>query len=237
MLLALRLVRLTLSLVGLPVVGCYLSTLIVKNPPLVAPFLLTSPFYAMMVCGGIFSRFGMQDWGKKSQPVPTSESDLFTEKYPEILGQYEGRLAFADHDLSYSACMIWKSGLLIDKKIWRSLSAPGREFLLVRAAYQLKRPWFSEPLKVVGFLAAHILACINLWLVIPLHVGFAATIAVIAVIAVRRSGTWDSDRDRNTLRITRSYSGAKEYLKTLPINDMGDRLATLKQSAVDLGLA
>lgn len=227
-------VSIVMYLVGLPILGWYLSTFFVENPPIVAPFLFASPFYAILVAGAIMS-FGRSTKFEEGSLVPAGELEPVLLQHHQIFKRYLGRIAFAHGGLDGSSCITAWTRVLIDQDIWDRLTPGGREFMLVYFLGQRKTTWFGSLARQACFLGAYILACINLWYVILLHVGGTALIVIYA----RRAGDEQRfARDRRALVETQNYKGAVEFIKATrkPKDNSNDRLAALKQSAVELGL-
>lgn len=222
-------------LVGLPILGWYLSTFIIENPPIVAPFLFASPLYAVVIAGGVLS-YGRSARIKTGSLAPIDELEPVLRGHSRIFKRYLGRIAFADGELDGSACLMGWNRALLDRNVWNRLTPSGREFMLVYFLGQRKSTWIGSLARQSVFLGAYMLACLNLWYVILLHVGGVA----IAVMYAGRVGDEQRFvRDRRVLVETNNYRGAVEFIKATrkPSDNSNDRLGALKQSAVELGLA
>jgi hypothetical protein len=222
-------------LIGMPVLAWWLSGLIVNDPPLVAPFLFASPLYAMAAFGGIMYAFGMKKWDEPKTPLEPSEFESIAEAHPTVFSRYVGKVGLVADETLTAGAMVWKGWLFVEEDLWHSLAPSAREFMLVRVAQRSPGPWWSWLLKNALFLAFFVLACINLWFVILLHVSLAISLAVYTMSTSR---DYEEKRDRRTLGITRNYDAARQYVKAIKLDGerRRARLESLRESAIELGL-
>lgn len=96
-------------------------------------------------------------------------------------------------------------------------------------------PSLSNLWRIAVFLTAFVLASINLWFVLPIHiVGSTLLMGTSRVYAARR----DVRLDRRTLELTQNYKGAVNFIEfTRTDRDQAHkRLDALQQTAEGLGL-
>lgn len=229
---------------GLPLLGWWIAGRIVESPPIVAPFLFASPLYAFTVVGSGWAlrkfaalrRFRRAMDGHEGSGDP--EVDGISGRYPDVFKRFENKIMLAPlADLDIERITILDGWVWIDSKFWQSLSRGGREFGLVRSALDMKSAHPASPSRYLTgpgvFLAAYVLASINLWLIIPCHI---LSLAGMVWAGQRAGERRDRERDEATLVLTRDVKGALQYIQATAIRGT-TRTASLKAFAKANGIA
>lgn len=227
--------RFLLWLFGLPILGWWLASWLVNDPPIVAPFLLVSPLHALTIAAGVFGYRHAKDARTQKRPLTRDESETLVSKYEAQLGRYSGKMALVADEYMLGNRHVLDGWLLINERTWNSLSGGAREFMLIRSATKGSRQLGRQILPSLYLLMAFVLASISLWLIIPIHIG-----AVVAAVMVssRFASKVEQRLDKATMSITQDYKGAQDFIRqTKREKDrVGARLEALKQSASELGL-
>jgi|GEM_PF-5795085 len=223
-------------LIGLPLAGWWLAGTIVANPPIVAPFLFASPFYAFMVVGSFWALPSYRYREKIRKHSSTPEIDGILGRYPELLGSFDGKVVFGKFEhWAMSQIVAWEGWLWVESGFWSSLDKPAREYAIVRAVIGRKRSTWDrierQAFSTLFFLVGYVAASINLWFVIPAHTLWLGGMVWYGNTYGERLIEKD---DAAALAVTNNLSGALRYFEKLSKgrdHDYDKRIDALKAAA------
>ena len=199
--------------IGMPWLVWYLTQLAYPSAILEGPFVFMSPILAV---GLFLFALGMRD----ARPLNLSVSDLALEIEVNGVGEKLGlrhRKVFSQPEDGRKyrwPVAIFSEYVLVYLEQWRSWDPRIRDFMLAYSlAYESRSDKDLKRIVIAGFVFAvvgSILACINLWLILPMHSLALVGAYFIANGHARRNVL---AADARALQITMDYGAAQSFVE------------------------